>query len=89
MGDEWLRIGGFKIVVQNNGWWGLSREKLRALILEANRQGWTLSLTRTMVAINWVIPASQAWFDLFFGSWSSIKREKKLAPNGSAASLKS
>jgi predicted amidohydrolase YtcJ len=47
MGDEWLRMGGLKIVVQNDGWWGLSREKLRALIIEANRQGWTMAIHMT------------------------------------------
>jgi predicted amidohydrolase YtcJ len=44
VGSHRLRIGGLKIVVQNDGWWAYSPAKLRAYIMEANRQGWTLAL---------------------------------------------
>lgn len=44
MGDEWLRIGGFKLVVQNDGWWAYSPVKLETLIREASSAGWTLCI---------------------------------------------
>jgi predicted amidohydrolase YtcJ len=44
LGDEWLRVGGLKMVVQNDGWWAYSREKMRAMLLEANRAGFTVCL---------------------------------------------
>ena len=39
-----VRIGGLKIVVQNDGWYAYSHTKLRTLILEATRRGWTLAM---------------------------------------------
>lgn len=44
IGSDRLRIGGLKIVVQNDGWYAYSEPKLRTFIREANRQGWTLAL---------------------------------------------
>jgi len=44
VGDEWLRLGGFKLVVQNDGWWAYTPEKLETLIREASGAGWTLCI---------------------------------------------
>jgi predicted amidohydrolase YtcJ len=41
--DFW-RIGGFKFVLQNDGFWSHPPEKARRLILAANRLGWTLAI---------------------------------------------
>jgi predicted amidohydrolase YtcJ len=44
LGDAMLKIGGIKLVVVNDGWWAYSREKLRFLIVEINRQGWHMAI---------------------------------------------
>jgi predicted amidohydrolase YtcJ len=43
-GSDRLRIGGLKIVVQNDGWYAYTPDKLRNFILQANQYGWTLAL---------------------------------------------
>jgi len=43
-GDAAAWIGGFKFVLQNDGFWSHSPEKARRLIRAANRQGWTLAI---------------------------------------------
>jgi predicted amidohydrolase YtcJ len=43
-GDELTWIGGFKFVLQNDGFWSHSPEKAKRLILAANRKGWTLAI---------------------------------------------
>ena len=46
-GNEWLRIGGLKIVAQNYGYWSVQPAKLRQLILEGNRLGWSFAIHGT------------------------------------------
>lgn len=43
-GDEWLRVGGLKMVMHNDGYWSLSREKMETVLNEANRAGWTMAI---------------------------------------------
>jgi predicted amidohydrolase YtcJ len=43
-GDDWLRIGGLKMVMHNDGYWSLSREKMEALLYSANSAGWTMAI---------------------------------------------
>ncbi len=46
-GDEWLRIGGLKIVAQNYGYWTMQPHKIRRLILEGHRLGWSFAIHGT------------------------------------------
>jgi predicted amidohydrolase YtcJ len=46
-GDEWLRIGGLKIVAQNYGYWSMQPEKLRTVIIEGHRRGWSFAIHGT------------------------------------------
>jgi predicted amidohydrolase YtcJ len=57
-GSEWLKIGGLKMVVQNDIYWSYSPQKTRAMILAANRTGWRLAIHGP------VIHDQDAWDDL-------------------------
>ena len=46
-GDEWLRIGGLKIVAQNYGYWTMQPEKIRRLVIEGHRMGWSFAIHGT------------------------------------------
>lgn len=46
-GDDWLRVGGLKIVAQNYGYWSMQPEKLRRLIIEGNQMGWRFAIHGT------------------------------------------
>lgn len=46
-GNEWLRIGGLKIVAQNYGYWSMQAEKLRTVLIEGNRRGWSFAIHGT------------------------------------------
>lgn len=46
-GDEWVRIGGLKLVAQNYGYWTTVPDKIRRFILEGNRLGWRFAIHGT------------------------------------------
>jgi predicted amidohydrolase YtcJ len=46
-GDDWLRIGGLKIVAQNYGYWTMQPNKIRQLVLDGNRRGWRFAIHGT------------------------------------------
>ncbi len=46
-GDDWVRVGGLKIVAQNYGYWSMQPAKLRQLILDGNRRGWRFAIHGT------------------------------------------
>ncbi|MFI6085797.1 amidohydrolase [Streptomyces sp. NPDC051217] len=46
-GGDWLRVGGLKIVAQNYGYWSMQPDKLRKLIVEGNRYGWSFAIHGT------------------------------------------
>jgi predicted amidohydrolase YtcJ len=46
-GDEWVRIGGLKLVAQNYGYWTTTPRKLDHLVREGNRHGWRFAIHGT------------------------------------------
>lgn len=46
-GDEWVRIGGLKLVAQNYGYWTTTPNKIDKLIREANRLDWRFAIHGT------------------------------------------
>src|SRR5262249_34351951 len=46
-GDEWVRIGGLKLVAQNYGYWTTTPRKLECLVREGNRLGWRFAIHGT------------------------------------------
>ncbi|MFB7288910.1 amidohydrolase [Actinacidiphila glaucinigra] len=46
-GDEWVRVGGLKLVAQNYGYWTTTPKKIDKVIREANRLGWRFAIHGT------------------------------------------
>jgi|GEM_PF-2238569 len=69
---DWCRVGGFKFVLQNDGFWSHSPEKARILILAANRLRWTL-------AIHGPAMNNQAAWDQLMEVLEEANRERPLA----------
>jgi predicted amidohydrolase YtcJ len=72
IGGDWLHLGGLKMVVQNDGYWAYSPEKLRTMILAANRRGWTLAIHGPGIT------EEKAWDELM-GILEDANRERPLA----------
>jgi predicted amidohydrolase YtcJ len=62
-------VGGFKFVLQNDGYWSHSPEKFRRLISAANRLGWRL-------AIHGAAVHDQAGWDLIMDALQSANAER-------------
>jgi predicted amidohydrolase YtcJ len=46
-GDEWVRVGGLKLVAQNYGYWTTTPTKIRHFLQEGNRRGWRFAIHGT------------------------------------------
>jgi predicted amidohydrolase YtcJ len=71
-GDDLAWVGGFKFVLQNDGYWSHSPEKFGRLISVANRNGWRL-------AIHGAAVHDQAGWDLIMEALSRANEERALA----------
>jgi predicted amidohydrolase YtcJ len=71
IGSAFLRLGGLKLVVQNDGWWAYSPEKLRAMLLTGNRMGFTL-------AVHVGTGSSDDATDLVLSTFEEADRERSL-----------
>jgi predicted amidohydrolase YtcJ len=71
LGGDWLRVGGIKMVVQNDGWWSYHPDKARAMLLEANRRGWC-------VALHGAFGAGIEYIDVLFDALEAANAERPL-----------
>jgi predicted amidohydrolase YtcJ len=72
IGNEWLTLGGLKMVVQNDSWWSYSPEKMRTMLIEGNRYGWRF-------AIHGTSGSSADGMDVIIAALDEADRERPLA----------